>query len=144
MYRSVFIACIVALSCFFSSYSATATKPRLPPSGVQGTWVIVSQVDAKGNMDDLNMGSVITIDLKTNAITANLGCNNMMGNWVEKKENKIKKVALAGTKMACDADLMRLETLFGKNMAKVTSYKFNGAMLEFYNRRKLVMVLKRG
>lgn len=144
MYRTLFIAFMVAIGCFSSPYAISATKPYLPPSGVQGSWIIVSQVDAKGNMDDLKMGSILNIDLKTNAITANLGCNNMTGSWVEKKENKLKKVVLMGTKMACDADLMTLETLFSKNMAKVTSYKFNGTMLEFYSRRKLIMVLKRG
>ncbi|MEY4927059.1 MAG: hypothetical protein RI894_1495 [Bacteroidota bacterium] len=127
--------------CF--SVLAFAKKPRLPPSGVQGDWMIVTQIDAKGNMDDVPAGSLISFDLAAKSIRVSAGCNTLVGVWEEKKKQAVKKINLAGTKMACDPDLMKAEDLLAKNMAKVTLYKFNGSMLELYKGKKLLLVLRR-
>ncbi len=132
----------ICLFLFFAS-SIFAKKPIAPVSGLQGSWTIVTQLDAKGNMDDIKVGSMVSFDLKSNRITANMGCNDLMGSWVEKKNQSVKKVLMAGTKKACEAEIMDAEAQFAKNISKITTYKLNSGMLELYKGKKLIMVLKR-
>ncbi len=136
----------ITLLCLFFLMTASvfAKKPIAPTSGLQGTWTIVTQLDAKGNMDDIKVGSMVSFDLKSNRITANMGCNDLLGNWVETKKQTVKKIMMAGTKKACEAEIMQAEAQFAKNIGKVNAYKLNSGMLELYKGKKLIMVLKRG
>ncbi len=81
------------------------------------------------------------IAITSKDISCNVGCNSIRGAF-KTEGNHVAPIKLTMTEMFCET-VDALERQFVDMLAKTDSYRFDGATLELYNQKMLLMTFKR-
>jgi heat shock protein HslJ len=134
---------ILAIISFSTVLEAKRMRPVTP---LDGDWHIV-RLALKGKTIRLKDTDVTSVNINSynKRINANLGCNTLNGNYETDEKSSLKFSNMIATEMFCEGKMLR-ENMFNKITPIITSYKISNdkMTLTFFNKRAIVMVLKRG
>jgi heat shock protein HslJ len=109
---------------------------------IYGSFTLVQQKDEH---ELINIGfkeSIINIVDSTERINCFVGCNSISGNF-NVENGYIKPIKWERTEKACKDYLDGLEERFVYNLGHIDNYKWNGLLLELYEKENLLLVLKK-
>lgn len=135
----------VLIALLFISSLLEAKRMR-PVTALDGDWHVV-KLALKGKTLRLKDTDVTSVNINSynKRINANMGCNTLNGNYTTDDVSTMKFSNLIATEMFCEGKMLR-ENMFNKISPLITSYKISNdkMTLTFFNKRAIVMVLKRG
>lgn len=115
-------------------------KKSAKSSILEGTYYL-DQMLRNQEMNDIQLtSSEITFTNKSGKVSIYVGCNKISGAFNTSKTNQFKLGETMSTKMFCPDPT---ENEFLQLLSKATQFKIKGELLEFYQKNKLLMILKK-
>ncbi len=126
--KNIFLS-IFAAAAFASCSSLSSTKVGGSQANITGTkWILADQVK----------GKTPTLNIETDKITGNGGCNSYFGEvLLDATAGNFSAKNIGSTKMAC-AD-MSAESNFFSMLSEANKYVVNGNTLELYKGNLLLL-----
>ena len=133
LHRLKYLALAAAIAmtggCATTSGQATADNGLTPTYSLTNTYWKLTQLDgaavAMAPGQEREVQITLTDEGKVHGFT---GCNRVMGGYTL-ADTTLRFTRLAGTRMACPAPLMQLESAVLAHLNSVTGYRFDGEYL---------------
>lgn len=119
---------VVLVSCGTMSSPSASKVGKAQPALTGTKWALADNVK----------GKIPTLNIESEKITGNAGCNNYFGSAkIDPSSGNFSAGALGSTKMACDN--MSVEGNFIDMMGKANKYVVTGNILELYKDNLLLL-----